>query len=119
MLLILGLKVTFKGDLLAGIFGGCVNEAKFWSDDQIKLANIDRQALESCLPPSDHFSEEGYRSFIKKIISKNFKLAERELVGASKEAPPGVCFYVFLKVAKECCSKCPKLLSEALPMTYY
>lgn len=119
MLLILGLKVNFNGNLFGGIIGGCADEVKCWSNNEIKAADIDRLAVEKCLPPSKFFSEEGYNSFIKKVISKNLKDAEKELLGASNETPVHVCFNVFLKVARGCCTNCPKLLSDALPMTYY
>ena len=114
-----GIKFRFKGNLFAGFVSGSIDEVKCWSDDAILKADLERKMLENCYPPSAHFTEKGYMEAIKQLGKRNPDGVRAALESSVLEKADPNCVILLTKIALEIISGCPKILSEALPMTYY
>lgn len=114
-----GIRVTFKGNLAAGIGGAINDELKCFSDLDIKEAELERDMLNNCLPPSKWFSKKAYTKAIYHMKKGDYESAiaalDTDVIGKVENS----CIWIFQKVIIEVVKQCPKLLSAALPTTYY
>ena len=75
--------------------------------------------IKECYPPSDHFSEKGYLEAIKHMQKGDYRTACNHLGAAVLETAKPVCVNAFMSVITQTVVGCPKILSDALPMTWY
>lgn len=115
---VFGQKITFVGNLVKGIRKGIKDEILF-SNSEIHEADFNRKMLDHCKPPSKFFSKEGYTQAIKHLKNKNYEDAIKSLDINIKADPSDVCIWIFRNVLLKCVVGCPKLLSDALPMSWY
>lgn len=118
-ILIWGLNFKFGGDAYAGVSAGHKAYVKRWSNADISKADLDRTMLGECLPPSNHFSEKEYMSAIEQVRKGNYGKAGDILTAAATSTASPICVALFKKLFIELVLGCPKILSDAIPMSYY
>jgi hypothetical protein len=116
---IFGITIKFEGTFFPQFASGLSDDLKCWNNDQIAVADFNSKMLNECLPPSDHFEENGYNTAIKFLRKRDKVRSVSELTGAVISSAQPVCVYLYKKVFFEVVVGCPKLLSDALPMTWY
>lgn len=114
-----GINLKFKGNIFAGLAAGSSDNMKSWTNDTIDKAYLDRQMLQECLPPSEHFTEKGYMNAMRHMKNGNHVAAREALSAAALETSSKMCVWMFQKIILEVVVGCPRILAEALPMTYY
>lgn len=115
----LGLKITFRGNLAAGIGKGIADEFKCYDDAQIQEADLMRNMLKDCLPPGELFEEVEYMKALTHMSKGDYESAFKQLDAGTKEGARAVCVWLVKQVILKIVVGCPKLLSDALPMVYY
>lgn len=111
-------KNRFKGKFFAGLIAGFCDEMKCYTDAEIKEADVHRNFLDVCMPPSKWFSKEDYSKAIYHLRKKDISRALKSLGGDPGKTKQDVCVYVFQQVFLKIIMGAPKLLSDALPTTY-
>jgi hypothetical protein len=119
-LLLFGLRIRFRGNLFGGVTAGSADELRDqFTDAEILMADDDRKSITRCYPPSKHFEQEGYEKMVEAVKKNDYMAARRALEIFALETAAPWCVDIFKKVVTQVCTQCPKLLSEALPMTYF
>lgn len=119
MLSFFGVNVNFKGNLAAGTGLGLSDEFKCFSNSDIKEAELQRNMLNNCLPPSRWFSENAYTKAMHYMKVGDYQNAIKTLDIDAIGNVDISCVWIFQKVIIQVVKQCPKLLSDALPTTFY
>jgi hypothetical protein len=114
-----GLKFTFIGNLVAGLFDGSRDEFMSFDNAQIQDAELSRNMLKECLPPSQWFTEKGYSKALYHLKRKDFDAAIKTLDLDTIGGESHICVWIFQHVILKIVTGCPKLLADSLPQTFY
>lgn len=114
-----GIQVTFKGNLAAGSYSGFCDDLKCWSNEDVQEALLKKNMVEKCLPPSKWFSKGAYIKALNHVRKKDAIKATEALTKDSILKGEDLCIETFKIVMLAVAKGCPRLLSDALPFTYY
>jgi hypothetical protein len=116
----LGIKLDFMGRLCAGFFDGTVHEVKTeFTDADISVAVGLRDTMEHCEPWSNHISVDGLQQLDRALRSQNVEKA-RNIIDLSKtDSHAPWCIEILKTAVVVVCTKCPRILKEAMPQNFY
>lgn len=119
-LLIFGVKFEAAGRLWAGFRQGTKDELVHqFTDTEISIAVGIRDSMNHCEPWSQHLTNEGIRK-LNVALSKNNAGLAKEAIDTSLTATNAPWCIEILKTAVVlACTKCPTILKDSLPASYY
>lgn len=118
--LLFGINLRFKGNLFAGLFAGVKDSAnEMFSDTDVSTAVYLREMLDDCKPWSQHLTEDGIKQLNKAISKGKPDLAKQAINKHLSETSAPWCIKALKVAVVIVCDKCPSILYDAIPTSYY
>jgi hypothetical protein len=115
-----GLQVKFFGRVLAGFVRGSGDEiVNEFTDTEVSVSSGLRDMLVDCEPWSQHLTESGIKQMNKALSLGKADLAKEVIDKSLTETSAPWCINTLKTVVVLVCTKCPTILKEALPSSYY
>jgi hypothetical protein len=115
-----GMKIDFVGRLFAGIAKGVEDEAvSQFTNTEVSVASGLRDILIDCEPWSQHLTADGIKQMNEAIKRGNEGLAREVIDKSLTETSAPWCINTLKTAVVLVCTKCPSILKEALPSSYY
>lgn len=112
--------VKFAGKFIAGAFLGSRDAIlEEFTDSDISKAVRVRDMLTDCEPWSNHLNSEGIRQMNNAIKKDDVSTAIKAIDNNLLDTRADWCIAALKLAVEFACTKCPRILSDALPSSYY
>jgi len=120
IILFLGIKVDFVGRLFAGIVKGARDECvSHFTDHEVSVSNELKDMIKNCEPWSQHLTKSGLKQMNQALSQGNLQKAKEAIETGKIDTSAPWCISALKIAVVFVCTKCPTILKEALPSSYY
>lgn len=120
LILFLGIRADFIGSFCAGFARGTRDEiVTEFTDAEVSVSSGIKDTLRHCEPWSQHLTADGIKQMNQAISRSNVDLAKEAIDKGLTDTSAPWCIDLLKTAVVLVCTKCPKILKEALPTHYY